>query len=225
MITLLMTALLCAPLQLAEDGEGAEAIVQRIRETQRLIDDTLIEAADADRGGFAALLAEVRLRHIDVIRDLEELIKQAKYSQSPQSNSGGGESDSESQGSPSPDASESSSRESDGSSAPEPSEQGAEAPEPGGTEGQEQPAGGAEQPAGGEPDDGAGSNEQAGGPPPPDPTKPVTRQDTDDRWGLLPPKLQERLMNLHVDDVPERYRSWLEAYVRSMHALEQRDGP
>ena len=44
---------------------------------------------------------------------------------------------------------------------------------------------------------------------------------TDGRWGVLPPKLQERLMNLHVDDIPDRYRLWLEAYV---HELQRLDG-
>jgi hypothetical protein len=42
---------------------------------------------------------------------------------------------------------------------------------------------------------------------------------------VLPPKLQERLMNLHVDDVPERYRTWLEAYVRELNRRDTATGP
>jgi len=57
-------------------------------------------------------------------------------------------------------------------------------------------------------------------PPPPDPIGSFTREDSDQRWGLLPPKLQERLLNLHVDDVPAQYRVWLEAYIRRLHSLE-----
>ncbi len=57
--------------------------------------------------------------------------------------------------------------------------------------------------------------------PPPAATGDFLRRDTDARWGVLPPKLQERLMNLHVDAIPERYRTWLAAYVRE---LQRRDG-
>ena len=56
---------------------------------------------------------------------------------------------------------------------------------------------------------------------PPAATGDFLRRDTDARWGVLPPKLQERLMNLHVDAIPERYRTWLAAYVRE---LQRRDG-
>ncbi|HEX5010956.1 MAG TPA: hypothetical protein VFY71_11195 [Planctomycetota bacterium] len=43
---------------------------------------------------------------------------------------------------------------------------------------------------------------------------------------MLPPKLQERLMNLHLQAIPERYRDWLAAYVRQMNRLdERRAGP
>jgi hypothetical protein len=57
--------------------------------------------------------------------------------------------------------------------------------------------------------------------PPPAATGDFLRRDTDARWGVLPPKLQERLLNLHVDAIPERYRTWLAAYVRE---LQRRDG-
>ena len=192
-----------------------EALVQRIKQNLALIDQLLLDTSDADdvRDG----LDDVRSTQVEVVRDLEELIKQMKYSQSQQSSSGGGgESQDQPQGQPPP-------RESDGGQSQDqdqqqsgdqpksPQEQQAE------QQGQDQP-----QDQDGS-QDSASAHNQPGGPPPPDPLGDFTREDTDDRWGLLPPKLQERLLNLHVDDIPERYRLWLEAYIRSMHRLESGD--
>ena len=58
--------------------------------------------------------------------------------------------------------------------------------------------------------------------PPPSATTDFLRRDTDARWGVLPPKLQERLMNLHVDAIPDKYRDWLSAYVRELNRLDER---
>jgi hypothetical protein len=201
----------------AQDG-GAEALVERIKQQLGQVDRALQEAADAE--AVTGQLAAARTAHLAVIRDLESLIKQIKYQRSQQGGGGGsppqprppsGQEPSSSEGQPPP-------RESDGSGAPEPQsqQQGGEEHEQQG----DQPQPGEEQPQGGGPDqdvprEGAGSN-----PPPPD-TAPYTREDTDARWGLLPPKMQERLMNLHVDDVPERYRAWMDAYIRELNRLEQ----
>jgi hypothetical protein len=32
-------------------------------------------------------------------------------------------------------------------------------------------------------------------------------------------------MNLHVDDIPERYRTWLEAYVRELNRRDTGTAP
>jgi hypothetical protein len=61
--------------------------------------------------------------------------------------------------------------------------------------------------------------------PPADATGDFLRHDLDARWGVLPPKLQERLMNLHVDDVPQRHRLWLEACVRELNRRDQGANP
>lgn len=223
---ILMALLLALPLQVDGDSElNDEALVKRIRETLARIDDALLETSEATDA--RASLAAVRERHLQVIRDLERLIDNQKYRPSGQGGGGGGESSDSPSGQSSGD---SSARPNDGSGAPNPGEEQASPPDTGEGEG-ERDAGAEEQqqgrPQGGTPEGGLGDedpgrNEQADGPPPPDTIEPVTREDVDERWGLLPPKLQERLMNLHVDDVPARYRGWMEAYVRSMHALENR---
>ncbi|MCB9899505.1 MAG: hypothetical protein H6825_15980 [Planctomycetes bacterium] len=198
-------------------------LVERIRKTLKRIDEELLDTADAEDEDVAVSLADLRDKHEQVIRDLEELIKQAKYRQSNQSSSSGSSSDhsqgsSQNQQQPKP-------RENDGSRAPDQGEK--DAPQP------EQPQGGSEEQkqreqsqADKQPQDQDAADRESGSNKdntsiPPDPIEPVTRQDVDGRWGLLPPKLQERLTNLHVDDVPERYRTWLEAYIKALHELEQ----
>ena len=198
-----------------------EDLIARIRETLQKIDDALLDTADRD-AGVADALGDLRSKHEQVIRDLEELIESARYSNSQQGGGGGS-----SQNQPPSDGQQGQQdqpqpRESDGQNSPEEGqEQGAPQPQDSG-EGQQEDqqqqgeTGAEDKPA---PDTQPASNNQAGDVPP-DPIAPITREDTDGRWGLLPPKLQERLMNLHVDDVPERYRRWLEAYIKAMHRLE-----
>jgi len=38
--------------------------------------------------------------------------------------------------------------------------------------------------------------------------------DISGRWGLLPPKVQEEILNSNVEDFPQKYRKWLEEYYR-----------
>jgi hypothetical protein len=201
---------------MSPDQAAQEALVQRIKENLAMIDQLLLDASDADdvRDG----LDNVRTTQVQVVRDLEELIKAMKYQQSQQSSGGGGgQSQDQPQGQPPP-------RENDGSQSEDQQQSGEQPQSP-----QEQAQSQADQQQQDQqqPQDGlqdtASPQNQPGGPPPPDELGEFTREDTDDRWGLLPPKLQERLLNLHVDDVPERYRLWLEAYIRSMHRLESGD--
>lgn len=206
----------------AQATDPQQELVERIRKSLRRIDEALLETVDGDDDQVGGSLADVRSRHQDVIRDLEELIKLARYRQSKSSSS----SSSSSSGEGSSGAPQQQPRESDGSQSPDPRDGGSDPSDPGGSEqrpDEQQPD---EQPAGSRPEDGAGAEQdagenRAGATVPPDRIEPFTREDTDGRWGLLPPKLQERLTNLHVDDVPERYRTWLEAYIRTMHQLEQ----
>jgi hypothetical protein len=217
---ILVGALVLAQVQQPpSEADEANALVQRIQENLAKIDETLLSTFDTDDP--AGTIEAVRQTHMDVIRDLEELIKQAKYQPS---SSGGGGGGSESQPPPQQQPeSESEPRESDGSSAPEPGEQDAtETPQ--GHEGeqeQQQQQSEGEEPRGDQLDDSDPARNNMGGPPPEEELSDPIREDTDARWGLLPPKLQERLMNLHVDDVPARYHDWLSAYIRAMQRLEE----
>lgn len=226
MNVLLMMVLTC----LGQVGGGGqdemEALVERIRENLTRVDDMLLQSAEAD--DVATGIGQVVDTHVQVIRDLEELIKQMKYTpSSSSSSSSSGESPESPSSQPPP-------RENDGSQSPQDGE-GQQPQSPQEQENQEQQdgsQGGEEQqeqqesqsePQGGMADNSAPRSEE-GGPPPPDTIGDFTREHSDQRWGLLPPKLQERLLNLHVDDVPEQYRVWLEAYIRRMHTLESGSG-
>ncbi len=214
----------------APGGESdlAKELVERIRKSLGEVNEALLDAADADAEMVKGEFDRALISHRKAIRDIEELINQIKYQQSTSSSSSGGGQQQQQQQSPS--QSESEARESDGQNAPQPNQSS-------GSQQQDQQAQGSES---GQQDqqtqDGSSSNEEqrdglsdadgsqqdANGPPPEDPTAPFSRTDTDGRWGLLPPKLQERLMNLHVNDVPSRYRRHLDAYIRALNA--QADG-
>ncbi|MDG2148358.1 MAG: hypothetical protein P8N09_02425 [Planctomycetota bacterium] len=220
MNTLLVMVLVCVGQVGGDSGQAEmEALVERIRENLVRVDELLLESADAD--DVASGIDGVVDSHIQVIRDLESLIKQMKYtpSSSRSSSSSGDESSQESSSQPPPRENDGSQKQPDGEEQPKsPQEQSAS------ESAQEQEN---EQGAQPKPQDGADEGEvprsEQGGPPPPDPIGNFTREDSDQRWGLLPPKLQERLLNLHVDDLPEQYRIWLEAYIRRMHSLESSD--
>lgn len=234
MITTLLMALVLTAGQLGGPQDGADeisALVERIREGLARVDETLLSTLDADdpRGP----LDDAVRQHQEVIRDLEELIRQAKYQRSNQGGGGGGGSQDQSSGQQGNQQQQQQpqARESDGSQggqdqqdAPQPSSGEEESP---GSGEQDQPAG-ADQPQGapedGSPSDGPGGNRD-GPPPPPEETANPLSATGDERWGLLPPKLQERLVNLHVDDVPPRYRDWLSAYIRAMRKVEEQEGP
>jgi len=210
-----------------DDGAAAiEALVERIQENLGRIDETLFSTLDADDP--TSTLETVRQTHMTVIRDLEELINQTKYQPGGGGGGGGGSSSDSPTGEQS--GEESAPRESDGSNSPEPGE--GETPQPPGGEEEGEGEGGQEpmgadgegQDPADQLDDSAPARNEEGGPPPPEARDDPVRESTDARWGLLPPKLQERLMNLHVDDVPARYRDWLSAYIRAMQRLEETDG-
>ncbi|HTE06462.1 MAG TPA: hypothetical protein VK824_09720 [Planctomycetota bacterium] len=202
-----------AGLDEAEGGAGAaEALVKRIQSSLGEVDAALQQASEGETA--AAGVESAKRKHLEVIRDIDALIKQIKYQQSRNPSGGGGGG-----GKPSEDPLS-------GKSPPQPSD-GSQAPKPGGKPGtQPEPQSGQDEqqgrkPAGSQPKDGTPGANEEGGRLPPDATGKYTRTDMDARWGLLPPKLQERLMNLHVDDVPERYRAWLDAYIHALNSREQ----
>ena len=204
LLAVLLAAVAAAPLQ-EQDADIATKLVQRIQQDLSEVDKQLEQAAGEDELGDQ--LKQARAAHVRAISDLEDLIRQIKYRRSQSSSSSGGGGGGSSSSQPDP-------RQADDRSQAQP----APSPQQEERTGQEQrPAGQqGEQPKGGEADPGPGE-QRAGQQPPPDAVDDFLRRDTDARWGVLPPKLQERLMNLHVDDVPERYRTWLEAYVRELN--------
>lgn len=221
LISCLVLAQIEPPAPQDDDADVANALVERIQENLLRIDETLFSTIDAEDP--AGALESVRQTHMEVIRDLEELIKQAKYQPSGSGGSGGGDS---SESPPEQQSGENSDpRESDGAGSPEPGDEEAPAPPGSREEGGQQPGADSEgQDPGDQLDDSEPARNREGGPPPEEERDDPIREDSDARWGLLPPKLQERLMNLHVDDVPARYRDWLAAYIRAMQRLEEKDG-
>ena len=196
MISLFLFSLCLPQLQIdqLDDGLRPEILVGRVREQLEVVNDALDDAMQADV--VTDQLGRALDGHRQIIRSLEALISQVRYSTS-------GSSPSRDQ----PTQNQGHERESDGSQAPRPDEQ---QPGPDDTQG-ELPR----SPDGGQPREGPADGTLS-----PDATEVFTRDDWDDRWGLLPPKLQERLMNLHVQNIPERYRRRLEAYIHALQAEE-----
>lgn len=224
-MTTLMAMIMACALQFEDMGAQSdiEQLAQRIRQTLEEVDGALLDAAEAD--AITDEVARARRLHLDAIRDIEKLIEQLEYqfSNPPPNSSGGGGGQSSQQ----PQQQPSRPQQSDGSRSrgeqtpdQQPHQQGEGDPQDE-QQGEQQSEG--EQPTDGDPRGASPDNrQQEGGPPPPDEVLPYTRDDTDGRWGLLPPKVQEQLNNLHVDDVPDRYRGWLDAYIKAMRKLEQR---
>ena len=219
-VAALLAVLFAAPLQEQPAGVGddvAVKLVQRIQQDLAEVDRLLEQASDVSE--LSGELSAARGAHVRTIADLEDLIRQIKYRRSgkPDPSGGGGAGGGRNQPSP---------READGrgqvGSAPAPQDQAGSKPEQG-KDGEDK---GGRKPQGSpQAADGSGEQRDATAAPPPDALDDFLRRDTDARWGVLPPKMQERLMNLHVDDVPERYRAWLEAYVRELNRRDTGGAP
>jgi hypothetical protein len=198
----------------ASGSPEVEALVKRVKEQLAAVDAALQAAAEADKADKD--LTTARQAHLSVIRDIEELIKQVKYSECQTGQAGSGKPSSRPQdGTPQSQQPTPPPRESDGQQHSDP-RSGNKPPEARAQDGQ---------PKSGEPNAQPPATTAGDKPPPPPETGRFDREDTDARWGLLPPKIQERLMNLHVDDLPERYRVWMDAYIRQLNRLEQGAGP
>jgi len=223
LLAVLLAALAAAPLQVhkpigvpePQGGDAAAKLVQRIQQDLAEVDKQLEQAAGEDQLG--AEIKSAREAHVRAIAGLEDLIKQIKYrrSQNPSQSDGGGGGG---QSQPQP-------RGADDRSQAESAQAPKSQPQPGGKEEQQQQQPGGAKPQSGQPDPTQGEQRDGEQPPPPSATEDFLRRDTDARWGVLPPKLQERLMNLHTDDIPERYRTWLEAYVRELNRRDTGTSP
>ncbi|MBU0754055.1 MAG: hypothetical protein KJ645_02880 [Planctomycetes bacterium] len=144
------------------------------------------------------LLEETQNRSSRVIQDLDELIKSVKYMQC---SSGGG-------GSPPPDSKDSQQQE----NKPRQEEQDQGLKE---NPSQEQ-ADRNPRPEETRPEEGPGRQENGEKPPSP-PTEQVEHADLSGRWGVLPPKIQQDILNFNIEEFPEKYRKWLEDYYKRVN--------
>lgn len=77
------------------------------------------------------------------------------------------------------------------------------------------------EPEGGKPDQSPGKQDRNSLPPPKDPENP-NHPDVSGRWGVLPPKIQDDILNFNIENFPQKYRKWLEEYYKRIN--RQKDG-
>ena len=188
---------------------GAEELVRKIREGMKEIDENLLGATARDVPEklkdniryIEELLNDTRGRSQQVIKDLEELIKNVKYQKS---NSGGGQRRQPRQSDPNSQDEENRPR----------SEQQSDQLER--NQANQQQSGQEDKPEDGAPDDQPGLQKE-GDPPPPKNPEEVDRVDLSGRWGVLPPKIQKDILNFNIENFPQKYRKWLEEYYRRIN--------
>lgn len=212
------TALLLAPLVLSNAAlpqEEADAIdpqelVKRIQEGMHEIDQNL---ADASAAGvrekmsqnvryMEELLKDTQNQSRFVISALDELIKSIKYRKC---GSGGGN-----QMQPPPDSSN--------------KEEQKPRSEQGDQELKENPSNQEEEgkPEDARPKEAQGEKNRAKNPPPQKPPEEVDHPDVSERWGVLPPKIQNDILNFNIESFPEKYRKWLEEYYKRINQRKRR---
>jgi len=59
--------------------------------------------------------------------------------------------------------------------------------------------------------------EDAQNPPPSKNPERADKPDLSGRWGVLPPKLQNDILNFNIDKFPQKYRKWLKEYYRRIN--------
>ena len=212
--SLVLSFLLMTARARAQEGSGvddAQALIERIRQGMHEIDKNL---ADASAAGVREKLAEnvrymeelinnTRGQSRDVINSLDELIRSIKYKKC---SSGGG-------GMPPP---------------PDPSEKEKQKQQPRSeTEDKELKKNPANQNEEGEPEDARpeeakGQKNRAKEPPNEKPPEEVDHPDVSGRWGVLPPKIQNDILNFNIENFPEKYRKWLEEYYKRINQRKRR---
>ena len=80
---------------------------------------------------------------------------------------------------------------------------------------------GKDKPESGAPDNQKPSQEK-NEPKPPKPPEKVDHPDISGRWGVLPPKIQDDILNFNIDNFPQKYRKWLEEYYKSINRKKRR---
>jgi hypothetical protein len=180
------------------DQQRMLELINRIKEGMKAIDANLLKAGTPEDAKGAdrtveSILNETRRKHRQVIKDIDELIRSVKYSQSSSSSQSNQQQQPKPQQKPQP-------RQENPSD--EDLKQNPQQPENGQRPEDDRPANNPPQQ-----ENSAGSRKD------PDPEN-VNHTDASGRWGLLPPKVQEDILNSNVEDLPQKYRKWLEEYYR-----------
>ena len=188
-------------------------LIDRIRQGLKKIDENLLGAKVDDTAegmrrnirDMEKLLEDTRGRSAQVIQDLDELIRGVKYKQC-----GSGGAGQQPPNTKKPEQQESNQRrDEDQSDDPQKNADSREENR--------------DEPKDGKPDDRSPEQRQAGDKPPPekDPER-VKREDLSGRWGILPPKIQQDILNFNIDYFPQKYRKWLEDYYRRINRRARR---
>ena len=192
-------------------GGEAQALIERIREGMKKVDENLLSASargvpekmKENARYLEELLDDTRGRAGQVIRDLDRLIRSVKYMK--QQSGGGGQCSQPPRG---------------GGGESSRNRPRTERQDPGL---RKNPASGEKKKAGGEKEKGEGaprdrkSGKDKGGKPPEKPPEKMRRPDLSGRWGVLPPKIQKEILNFNIENFPEKYRKWLEEYYRRVN--------
>lgn len=181
-------------------------IVERIRKTMKEVDEHLFTAGSSRTGRgeegkdeIKAILDKTREEHRQIIRDIDELIRSIEYEMQSSSSS--------------PDR-----------QMPKPEQKEAEGQKPrqenpGESELKKNPSAkeNEKNPEDGNPSKSKPKQEDARNRKQDKDPEQVDHRDTSGRWGLLPPKVQEEILNSNVEDFPQKYRKWLEEYYRTVN--------
>lgn len=193
-------------------GEDAADLVRRIQESMEKIDENLLGASAAGARenleesirNLEKLLEDTRDRSSQVVRDLDTLIRSIKYRQC--SSGGGGKPP------PQPDSSEQPENQPRSEQEDEELQKNKQSQDEADKE---------EEPDDSRPREGQGqqnARENPEGPPP----EQVDHADLSGRWGVLPPKIQQDILNFNIEAFPEKYRKWLESYYKKINRRNDR---
>lgn len=193
-------------------GEDAAELVRRIQESMEKIDENLLGASasgarenlEESISNLEKLLEDTQDRSSQVVRDLDTLIRSIKYQQC--SSGGGGKPPPQPDSSEQPENQPRSEQEDEGLQKNKQSQEEADKEE---------------QPDDSRPQEGRGqqdARENPEGPPP----EQVDHPDLSGRWGVLPPKIQQDILNFNIEAFPEKYRKWLESYYKRINRRNDR---
>lgn len=193
------------------DTEKIQKLVQSIQKQMRDIDQLLLrsdnpqEAAkkiDATIKSIQDLLKAADTRQSAVVKDLEELVRLAKYQKSQSSSQ------------PPPPDKNQKNQQSEGEQRPKDQQPDELQKQPQQPKEQDQPQGGKE-------DSTQAQQKPAQRTPPQGEKGQFQRTDVSERWGVLPAKEQEDLINALTGKLPERYRRWIDEYYRRMNKAKR----